>query len=260
MKKLIIFLVAITLRALPIMAIAQADTSCYNEKLMQFEDCIVFNYKYQRSPDDSGYAIIFRANMNVDADGSPRAYGPNNSGLDWTANGGKPGNWWALVTDNGQKDGNLIVQGENDPFPGMYVAATSLQDRNFGLKDPLRYTNAENVPYISLPLQVRQKAHIEIGDFVWVYNTENGQSSYAIYADAGGSKGIGEGSMFLAESVGLKNDPKKDGGTDKNVIIYVVLPGTSFGQGYIPTSIQIQQKGLQLLSPEQTTRISGCNF
>lgn len=260
MKKLTVFLVAITLHALPIMAIAQADTSCFNEKLMQFEDCTIYNYNYQRSPEDSGYAIIFKENMNIDADGSPRAYGPDNSGLDWTANGGKPGNWWAIVTDNGQKDGNPIIQRENDPFPGMYVCTTSLHDSTHNINDPLRYVNAEHVPYISLPLPVRQRAHISIGGFVWVFNTETGKSSYAIYADAGGNKGIGEGSMFLAESVGLKNNPKTGGGTDKNIIIYVVLPGTTFGQGYIPTSIQIQQRGLQLLSPEQTTKIAQCNF
>jgi cold shock CspA family protein len=43
-------------------------------------------------------AILYRAKFAVDADGCPRAYGPNDTGLDWTANAGYPGNWWGIVT------------------------------------------------------------------------------------------------------------------------------------------------------------------
>src|SRR6202008_1174982 len=60
-------------------------------------------------------ATMYRAKFYIDADGSPRAYGPNNSGLDWTANAGYPGNWWALVCD---ANGDPILQGPTDPYPG----------------------------------------------------------------------------------------------------------------------------------------------
>ena len=46
-------------------------------------------------------AFFFEAGMHIDADGAYRAYHPISSkGLDYLANAGKPGNWWALVTDN----------------------------------------------------------------------------------------------------------------------------------------------------------------
>ncbi len=245
---------------------AQPDPSpCQSNKLMQFEDAAIYAYTYVRSTEDSSStdsarAIIFKNNLNIDADGSPRAYGPNNSGLDWTANAGKPGNWWALITDNGDKAGNPIIQGADDPAPGMYVCATSLYDKNFKASDPRRYVNSEVVPYISLPKPVRDKAGIGVGDFVWVYNTKSGKGEYAVYADAGGNKGIGEGSMWLAQSIGLGTNPRKGGGTSDNIILFVVLPKTSFGQGYIPTSIQIHQKGLELLSPDETEKIANCGF
>ena len=35
----------------------------------------------------------------ADADGSPRAYCPGNKGLDFTANAGKEGHWYGVVTD-----------------------------------------------------------------------------------------------------------------------------------------------------------------
>jgi hypothetical protein len=266
MKKSLAPLAILAFAACFSIATAQPDAApCQSSKLMQFEDAAVYSYMYLRSgPDftsgDSALAIIFKNNLNIDADGSPRAYGPNNSGLDWTANAGKPGDWWALITDNGDKAGNPITQGADDPAPGMYVCATSLYDKNFKTSDPRRYVNSEVVPYISLPKPVRDKAGVGIGDFVWVYNTQSQKGAYAIYADAGGNKGIGEGSMWLAEAIGLKSNPRKGGGTSDNIILFVVLPKTSFGQGVIPSSIQIHQKGLLLLGPEETDKIANCSF
>ncbi|GAB4023719.1 hypothetical protein GCM10028808_74810 [Spirosoma migulaei] len=47
---------------------------------------------------------LFIAGLAVDADGSPRAYNKDNSkALDYLANAGKVGNWWALATDNQKK-------------------------------------------------------------------------------------------------------------------------------------------------------------
>src|SRR5687768_1960365 len=47
-------------------------------------------------------AIFYEAGMKVDADGSPRAYHPENKGIDDLKYAGYPGNWWAiLVNDRG---------------------------------------------------------------------------------------------------------------------------------------------------------------
>jgi hypothetical protein len=89
--------------------------------------------------------------MMIDADGAYRAYHPANKGLDFLANGGKPGNWWALVTENGKPSGTPVVQGPADPAPGFYISTTSLEDPAFGRKDPRRYVDSESIPYIVLP-------------------------------------------------------------------------------------------------------------
>jgi len=44
---------------------------------------------------------FYKSELTIDADGAYRAYHPKNIGLDYLANAGSPGNWWALVTDNG---------------------------------------------------------------------------------------------------------------------------------------------------------------
>jgi hypothetical protein len=184
-------------------------------------------------------ATMYRAKMYIDADGSPRAYGPNNSGLDYTANAGYPGNWWALITDT---NGDPILQGPSDPYPGMYVCATSLYDSHYGLSNPLRYVNSETVPYIAMPTNVLASGNVHAGDVAYVYNTTTGQSCFAIYADAGNTTSIGEGSIYLASQIGVDPDVRY-GGTSQGIIDYVVFPQSGFGQGYIPTIAQIDSIG-----------------
>ncbi|HEY1038248.1 MAG TPA: T9SS type A sorting domain-containing protein [Bacteroidia bacterium] len=189
-------------------------------------------------------ATMYRAKFYIDADGSPRAYGPNNSGLDYTANAGYPGNWWALVTD---ANGDPILQGPSDPYPGMYVCATSLVNSNYGLTNPLRYVNSETVPYIAMPQNVLADGGIQRGDVAYVYNTVTGQSCFAIYADAGNNTSIGEGSIYLASQVGVDPDVRT-GGTSQGIIDYVVFPHSGFGQGYIPTIHEIDSIGTLYLN------------
>lgn len=199
-------------------------------------------------------ATMYRAKMYIDADGSPRAYGPNNSGLDWTANAGYPGNWWALITD---ASGNPILQNASDPYPGMYVCATSLANSNYGLSNPLRYVNSETVPYIAVPTNVLASGNIIRGDVAYVYNTVTGLSCFAIYADAGNTTSIGEASIKTASLVGV-NPNVKTGGTSLGIIDYVIFPGSGFGQGYIPTIAQIDSMGNSQLAAAGGTLITSC--
>ncbi len=185
-------------------------------------------------------ATMYRAKEYIDADGSPRAYGPNNSGLDYTANAGYTGNWWGVVADaTGQ---NPILQTAADPYPGMYVSTTSLVNSNYPIDNPLRYVNSETVPFIAMPTNVLASGNIHVGDVAYVYNTTTGQSCFAIYADAGNTTSIGEGSIYLATQDGV--DPNvRTGGTSLGIIDYVVFPHSGFGQGYIPTIAQIDSIG-----------------
>ncbi len=206
---------------------------------------------YKHNP--SG-AIMFRAKFAIDADGSPRAYGPNNSGLDYTANAGSPGNWWGIVTNS---NGTPVIQGSTDPYPGMYVSPTSLVNTAYTAKNPLRYVNSEAIPFYVLPSAVTQLAGIKLGDVGYVYNTVTGIGCYAIFADGGPAGKLGEGSIYLANKLGV-NSNARNGGTSQGIIDYVVFPNSGSGQGVHKTIAQIDAVGAAMIATVGGTGIVGC--
>lgn len=206
---------------------------------------------YKHNP--SG-AILFKAKMYIDADGSPRAYGPNNSGLDYTANAGYPGNWWGVVTNS---NGNPIIQGSGSPYPGMYVSTTSLVNNSYSSTSPSHYVNSEAIPFFVLPSAVTSLGNIHLGDVGYVYNTLNGQGCYAIFADGGPAGKLGEGSIYLANQLGI-NSNARTGGISSGVIDYVVFPNSGLGQGTIPTIAQINSMGAAKINTVGGTGIVGC--
>ena len=203
---------------------------------------------------NSSGAIIYRAKFAVDADGCPRAYGPNNTGLDWTANAGYPGNWWGIVTD---VNGDPVVQGVSDPYPGMYVSTTSLVCSGYSNTNPLRYVDSENVPYIALPSALQSLGNISKGDFAYVRNTTNGNSCFAYFADSGPAEKLGEGSINLAYQLGLNSSPRT-GGTSLGIIDYVVFPQSGFGQGTCLTATEIDSIGQIKLFEAGGTYLPDC--
>jgi hypothetical protein len=185
-------------------------------------------------------AIFYEGGMKIDADGSPHAYHPQNKGLDNNSNGGSLGHWWGVVTN---EQGKPVVQGSKDPAPGYYVSATSLNDPDKDKYDPLKYVNAEVIPYIVLPEKLYTRANINLGDFAAVINKKNGKISYAIFADVGPAGKLGEGSIALANNLGIYSSPK-DGGADEGVI-YIVFPGS--GNGRSRDLEEISMNGVKLL-------------
>lgn len=170
-----------------------------------------------------GTTLSFVAGMTIDADGSGRVYGPNNSGLDYTANAGANGVWWGLVAD---AQGNPIIQGPNDPYPGMYVSTTSYQRSQFKKNDPRRYVDSEKVPFIVLPGFVREL----VGPIVLGCAAEasfGGVTKPAVIADFGPSKHLGEASIALASQLSISSNART-GGTSSEVI-YRVYPGRTIG-------------------------------
>ncbi len=167
-------------------------------------------------------AFFYNSGMAIDADGAPEAYHPQDHGLDFLANAGRPGNWWALVTDNAQPNGEPIVQGSNDPAPGFYISMTALEDTTKERTNPRRYVDSQVIPYIVLPSPVMKEGGAKLGDFAFVINRKNGKLSHAIIADIGPKDKLGEGSIALAETLGIPSNPRR-GGTDGGVI-YVVFP------------------------------------
>ena len=177
-------------------------------------------------------AAVFRSSFAVDADGAPKAYHQDSSkALDFLANAGRPGNWWALVVDDA---GNPIVQGASDPAPGFYISKTSLENPGFPDTDPHRYVDAATVPYVVLPgnrfRRFTAAANIRLGDLGAAYNIKTGKLCFAIFADTGPASKIGEGSVALAAALGLVANPKA-GGTEMRDIIFAVFPGSGVGRG-----------------------------
>jgi Fungal chitosanase of glycosyl hydrolase group 75 len=173
---------------------------------------------------DDDSTFFYEAGLDIDADGSPHAYHPDGrSGLDYLSNAGRPGNWWALVTHNGKPTGKPVIQKRNDPAPGFYVSTTTLQTPSFGRRDPRRYVNSEAVNFIVLPRGLNLSA--KLGDYAVVIRPKTGAIGYAVYADVGPARQIGEGSIALANALGIPSNAKTGGVA--NGIVYIVFHGSS---------------------------------
>ena len=195
------------------------------------------------SMDCAGGVVYWTSGLEIDADGSPRAYHPNSAlGLDWLANAGSDGHWYGIATANGLSSGQPIIQGVDDPAPGFYVSTTSLYDPSRAWDDPRRYVDAEAIPYIVLPQGPRGGA--AVGDFALVINQTNGKQVGAIAADIGPRNEIGEGSIALADALGIPSDPRIGGATGG--ILTIVFPGsrTSPAWPHTPTEINARVAGL----------------
>ncbi len=186
----------------------------------------------------SSSAIVFEAGLAIDADGAPDAYGPDGLGLDHLANAGKPGNWWAIVTEDGTASGRPVVQGPSDPAPGHYVSTTALEDRFRPRTSPARYVDSAKMPYVVLsPSLLQPKGPARLGDFAVV--RRDGRTVFAIVADIGPKNQLGEGSIALARALGVSSDPKRGG--VKSGVTFVVLPGS--GNGKPVTIDELERQG-----------------
>lgn len=182
--------------------------------------------------------VAFKGGMSVDADGSPHAYNPQNTGLDALGNAGRPGNWWGLATNSA---GKPYVQGPNDPAPGFYVSTTALADARFPANDPRRYVDSEKVPFIAIPPQLRDQG-VKLGDLVAVRNERTGKTVFAVVADIGPRDHLGEGSIKLAQELGINPDARRGGASSG--VSYVAFPGSK--QTWPMTHEQLQAAGQRL--------------
>lgn len=177
--------------------------------------------------------VFYRAGMTIDCDGGPHCYHPQAGvGLDNTRNAGRTGHWWALATHDGTAQGTPLLQDSLDPAPGYYISMTSLADPALPQQDPCRYVNAEAVPYIVLPPAVSGSHNICKGDLALVINAQNGRQSWAVFADTGPAAHIGEGSVALAQALGVPDSPRTGGAEDH--IWYFLFPGSSLGWPLTP--------------------------
>jgi hypothetical protein len=186
----------------------------------------------------------------IDADGAPNAYHPAGEGLDVLANAGKPGNWWGVVTDDGTPKGNPVVQGAGDPFPGFYVSATSLEDPGFARTDPRRYVASTKVPYVVLPPQLLK--HARLGDLAMV--ERGGKRVFALVADTGPRDKLGEGSIALADALGVPSSPRKGGAASG--VRYVVFARS--GNRRPRPAEELEREGQRLLDAAGAAALQRC--
>jgi hypothetical protein len=185
-----------------------------------------------RLPDGS---IVFLGRFTIDADGAPHAYNPSNTGLDHIGNAGSPGNWWALATNASQcgPTGTPVLQANDDPAPGFYVAKTTMENPTFGCRKQRRYVNSETISYVALPPVVARVLNNQ-GRLAVVQGGFN--TGFAVHADQAPKFGVGEGSMELARTLGLNPNPRT-GGTNVRELLFLVLPQS---MGFPPDNAAVQ--------------------
>ncbi|MBC7998234.1 MAG: glycoside hydrolase family 75 protein [Leptolyngbya sp.] len=103
--------------------------------------------------------------------------------------------------------------------------------------------NAERVPYIVLPGGSYKHLGIKLGDIAAV--RYQGKVQFAVFADVGPSYKIGEGSMALADALGINPSPTR-GGTHRPDVEYLVFRGS--GDRTPGRPVETQQKGVALLN------------
>ncbi len=183
--------------------------------------------------------FFFRSGLSIDADGAPNAYSKAGAGIDHLANArDSRGRWVGVAVD---AKGRPFVQRPGDPFPGFYVSTTSLMDASKEVHDPRRYVDSTVIPYIALPR--RHELPVALGDYAAVCNVKTGKTVFALLADWGPGEHIGEGSVKLAEELGIRASPK-NGGTESGLLT-VVFPHS--GNGQPQTLERIDREGQRLL-------------
>jgi len=216
---------------------AKPHTRCGKTRLFKRHGVVVW------SSSGRHHAIFYKSGLAVDADGAYRAYHPDdNLGLDALVHAGHPGNWWALVTDNEKRSGRPVLQQEGDPAPGFYVSTTALYDAgNPNVRDPHRYVDAEEIPYVVLHPKALRFARL--GDFATVVNLQNGKITSAIVADESAPNlRVGEGSIALAKALSVDPDPRVGG--KEGDIAYIVYPGSGNGKPREMADIEENSKRL----------------
>jgi hypothetical protein len=185
--------------------------------------------------------IWFTGELTIDADGCPRAYGPEGckpEPLDYLGNAGYPydeddpygsGCWWGVVVDD---DGDIYKQKDGDedkwPYPGLFLSTTAYLWRKYDKYDARRYVDSEKVEFTVIPGNVRLAVPPKfLGCTCRVTDKKTQRVASGVpCCDVGPSNHLGEGSMALAEFFGLNPSPKSGGSSDKKRFLYEFWPGS----------------------------------
>ena len=185
--------------------------------------------------------VYFKADYDLDFDGSPRAYNPTNTGIEENGNAKNSAGEFSesVILIKNKKP---YLQKASDPFPNFFISLTSLKLQSFPDTSTKKYVDSEKIPYFVLPGKKLETAGIFMGDIGLIFNTKTNKSTFAIFADSGPSSIIGEGSIALAKAIGittkLNSKGKIVGGIDEGDILYTVFPKSGKGaNGYKDLSV-----------------------
>lgn len=188
--------------------------------------------------------------MDVDVDGAPNAYGPPGAKtLDILKHAHAEGNERApivgFLTDD--EDPTLpVLQGPNDPFPGLYISQTAFTDpARKNERDVLRYVDASRINYVVLGDEARRRG-ARIGDFVAVYSRRTGRSTFGIVGDAGNPSGD-EGSLHLLQELGYAfHDGRRESVERHGEVIIRFFPGSNPHRSFFRTQAALNAEAERL--------------
>lgn len=181
--------------------------------------------------DPSTRAVAFASQMQVNTDGAPDSYHPDDIGITHICNGISVGpncTWnaeclpefrqakaegfrgptkicfFAMATDGA---GIPLIQGAADPKPGYFVSTTALKQPAQSPRTPQAQLDSNAVPFAVIPgnWQSTGNPGPKLGDFGVAYRRSNGKLTFFIIGDTGPRNKLGEGSVALHQALG--NDP-----------------------------------------------------
>lgn len=189
--------------------------------------------------------------VSLDADGSPRAYHPNDTGIDALANAGYPHKGWRSVLVVDPAHPNRPYVQPSGPTAGYFIAKTSLIDPARPATDLAKYVDSEEIPYIVFPGAFYALAGTgAYGDLVVARKLGSPLESAAIVADGGPTKApLGEMSLKLAVELGGTNpNPRNGHGAPRGEFQYVVFPRSRSAPPWRRTLTDIETSAATLLA------------
>jgi hypothetical protein len=265
-----------------------AVADCSLTKEMSFPHAETGTVQVFRDPGSK--AIAFASQMQVNTDGAPDSYHPDDIGITHICNGvsvGRSCTWkakclsdfrqakaehfkgptkicfFAMATD---AQGVPIIQGETDPKPGYFVSTTALKQPGEKVRTPQAQLDSNTVPFAVIPgtWQRSGTPGPKLGDFGVAYRRSNGKLAYFVIGDTGPKNKLGEGSVALHQALG--NDPFMDRfgvrrarkGIGDRDVVYLLFPNSAHSGQKFDTAMIDRLAGEQLQAFGGIERLKEC--